>query len=203
MTELEHQLRNEIERLEDQVRMLGSEVLSLRHFIRSLQNIADAVDRVGVAGEIMELLAHILRNALSSINVSDGSLLVLDEKTQELVFVLAYGNVPQEQIAGYRLPQGKGIAGWVAQHREATIVEDAQSDRRFYKGVDDAFQFHTRSILAAPIVGGGRVLGVIEVLNKDQDQGFTVDDLTLLTLVCRFAGELLQSIEKQARKTRP
>ncbi len=198
MGDRERQLQNEIDRLEDEVRVLGEEVVSLRHFIKSLQNVADTADRQTLPGDTMELLDEILVNVLKAINAEDGSLLVLDEDTEELVFVLAKGSVPQEQLAGFRLPPGQGIAGWVAKHREPTIVDDAHHDRRFFEGVDDTFKFHTKSILAAPIIGGGRVIGVIEVINKELGKSFTVDDLALLTLLCRFSGELLHSMEVQA-----
>ena len=63
--------------------------------------------------------------------------------------------------------------------------------------MDDAFQFNTKSLVAAPIMGGGRLIGVIEALNKESGQSFGADDLALLMLMCRFAGELLHSLEEQ------
>ncbi len=192
-----HQLHNELARLREETRLLNEEVTGLRRFIRSLQNLADVSDKRPLSTDVMDVLEQILRNALDAINAEDGSLLVRDEDTGELVFVLAMGDIPQDKLAGLRLAPGQGIAGWVAEHREPTIVEDAHTDKRFYRGVDDTFEFYTRTVLAAPILGGGRVLGVIEVLNKQVGRGFTVDDLSLLMLVCRFAGELLHSLEEQ------
>ena len=192
-----HQLHGDLARLRDENRVLNEEVTGLRRFIRSLQNLADASDRRSLDADVMDILEQILRNALDAISAEDGSLLVRDEDTGELVFVLAMGDIPQDKLAGMRLAPGQGIAGWVAEHREPTIVEDAHTDKRFYRGVDDTFEFYTRTVLAAPIVGGGRVLGVIEVLNKQLGGSFTVDDLSLLMLLCRFAGELLHSLEEQ------
>jgi GAF domain-containing protein len=196
MNDAESQLRNEVTRLAEENRTLAREVAGLRRFIRSLQNLADASEG-DVSAQIVELLEQILRNALEAIDARNGSLLVLDEDTGELVFVLALGDVPPSSLTGIRLPPGTGIAGWVAAHREPTIVEDARSDPRFYPGVDDAIQFNTKSLVAAPIVGGGRVIGVIEALNKDMGRNFGADDLALLMLLCRFAGEVLHSLEEQ------
>jgi len=196
MTDAEHHLREEITRLEDENQTLTREVSGLRRFIRSLQNLADASEG-DVSTHIVELLEQILRNALEAIDARNGSLLVLDEDTGELVFVFAVGEVPPSSLTGVRLPPGTGIAGWVAAHREPTIVEDAHKDSRFYPGVDDAFQFNTKSLVAAPIVGGGRVIGVIEALNKEYGRNFGADDLALLMLLCRFAGALLHSLEEQ------
>ena len=188
--------REEIDRLREENRTLAREVAGLRRFIRSLQNLADASEG-DVSSHIVELLEQILRNALEAIDAHNGSLLVLDEDTGELVFVVALGEFPPSSLTGLRLPPGAGIAGWVASHREPTIVEDARKDPRFYAGVDDAFQFNTKSLVAAPIMGGGRLIGVIEALNKESGQSFGADDLALLMLMCRFAGELLHSLEEQ------
>ena len=180
--------------VEEENRKLRHELRSLRQFIDSMQNLIDAVDDPLPDAEIMDLLSNVLGCALETINANDGSLLVLDEDTGELVFVLAQGDIPRTRLAWRRLPPGEGIAGWVATNRTATIVNDAQADERFYPMVDKEFEFRTRSVLAAPIIGGGRVLGVIEVLNKRDEQLFSTGDQTLLTLLCRFSGELLYTV---------
>ena len=170
----------------------------LRQFIDSMQNLVEAAERPLGDTEILALLADVLENALDAINARDGSLLALDEDTGELVFVLARGEVAGPRLQWRRLPAGQGIAGWVAARGEPTIVNDARADERFYPAVDREFGFETRSVLAAPIRGGGKVLGVIEVLNKRSGNLFSHHDLTLLTLMCRFSGELLHSLIRQS-----
>ena len=78
----------ETERLSIENEKLRKEVLSLRRFIDSMQNLMDAVENPRPDEEIMGLLSQVLSNALETINAKDGSLLVLDEETEELVFVL-------------------------------------------------------------------------------------------------------------------
>lgn len=191
MRDLESEEGQALEQLRAENESLKDEIYSLRQFIDALQNLVESVEQPPGEAEIMDVLSQVLENAMQVINAKDGSLLVLDEDTGELVFVIAAGDVPSERLAWRRLPAGTGIAGWVAQHAAATIVNDVQTDNRFYEGVDEELAFETNSILAAPIVGGSRVLGVVEMLNKKNGMGFSVDDQTLLALVCRFAGELL------------
>jgi len=185
---------DELNRLREENTQLRQEVLGLRQFIDAMQNLMDAVETPRGEAEVLELLDYMLENALRTINATDGSLLVVDEDTRDLVFVLAKGAVPTEELAWKRLPPGKGIAGWVVDQRRPTIVNDAQTDERFYDDVDQTLDFHTQSILAAPIIGGGRVLGVIEILNKSNGRLFSAADQTLLTILCRFSGELLYTL---------
>jgi len=199
----DRELNNELARLQEEKRILESELACLRRFLKSLQRLTLAADRQGASEDVMALLGEILRDALAAIGAEDGSLLIRDEETGELVFVLAEGAVPVERLGGTRLPPGKGIAGWVVQNREPAIVENPYGDERFYAEVDDAFQFHTSTIMAAPIIGAGRVLGAIEVLNKGRGKTFDADDLLFLTLVCRYAGELLCSLEDRLSEGAP
>ena len=197
MSESDERIHDEIAQLETENAALREEILSLRQFIDSMQNLMEAVEQPLPEAELMELLSEVLRNALQTIGASDGSLLVLDEDSDELVFVITQGESAKKQLAWQRLPPGEGIAGWVAKNRRATIVNDAQADDRFYPALDRELGFKTLSVLAAPIIGGGRVLGVIEMLNKKEDKLFSVGDQTLLTLMCRFSGELLFAVIQQ------
>jgi len=181
----------EVKQLQEENEELRLEVRTLKHFIDAMQNVMEVVENAQPDAEIMVLLEDILSSARSTINAKDGSLLVLDEDTNELVFVISQGDVKEEHLHWRKVPPGQGVAGWVAQNRRATIVNDARADERFYGRLDDELEFTTKSILAAPIIGGGKLLGVIELLNKSDRSLFVTSDQTLLTLICRFVGELL------------
>jgi GAF domain-containing protein len=189
--------QGEVLELEQENERLRHEVLALRQFIDSMQNLVEALEHPKQEFEIMELLSQVLKNALETISAKDGSLLVLDDDTRELVFVVTHGDLPKDDLVWRRLPPGAGIGGWVAENQKSVIVNDVQSDERFYPAIDEEFGFKTRSMLAAPVIGGGKVLGVIEVLNKHDGRLFNHDDQTLLTLMCRFSGELLTSVIQQ------
>ena len=179
---------------------LRREVQVMSQLMDSLENLMDAVQAPRSDSEIMELLGSILDDAMITTNAEAGSLLVLDEDSDELVFVLTRGGGPDDALKWRRLPRTDGIAGWVASNRHATIVNDVQDDDRFYDQFDVEFSFSTRSVLAAPILGFGRVLGVIEVVNKRDRDGFGTADQSMLSLLCRFAGELLVVIMERQQQ---
>jgi GAF domain-containing protein len=197
MRESEQRVHDEIAQLASENAALREEILSLRQFIGSMQNLMEAAEQPLPEAELTELLHGVLCSALQTIGASDGSMLVLDEDSNELVFVITHGDVATEQLTWQRLPPGTGIAGWVSSNCRATIVNDAQTDDRFYPAMDRELGFKTQSVLAAPMIGGGRVLGVIEMLNKKNGKLFSVGDQRLLTLMSRFSGELLFTVIKQ------
>ncbi len=160
---------------------------NIREYIESsIEPLSDA--------DLMGILEMILDHALRAINAADGSVLVRDEHTGELVFALVQGDVPDRDLLWRRLPPGKGIASWVAKNGATALVNDAGADNRFYAGLDRELKFSTHSILAAPIIAGKEVLGVIEVLNKRDGMLFEEDDRVRLSGLCQVAGDLLFSL---------
>lgn len=140
--------------------------------------------------EIEPLLQNILESAVSILNCEAGSLLLVDEQTDELVFKATVGPVAAN-LVGQRLPPGSGIVGRAVQTRQPVIENDAQrSPHRF--DMDRQTGFVSRSLLAVPLQVKDRVLGVVEVINRRDGLPFTEDDQTLLTA---FAGQAAVALE--------
>lgn len=117
------------------------------------------------------------------------STLFLMDEAKELVSRVIDG----EGVAEIRLPVGRGIAGWVARHGRALMVPDAYRDERFDASWDSASGFRTKCVLCHPIRGhNGRVIGVVEVMNKEGGGVFDEADQVLLGLL---SGQLAMTIE--------
>jgi class 3 adenylate cyclase len=70
----------------------------------------------------------------------------------------------------------------VAARGEALIANDIEKTTHFFPVIDDPSDFHTRSALCVPMISQGRVIGVIEVLNK-LDGDFDANDRDLLQAI--------------------
>jgi len=148
------------------------------------QTIASTLDLTGVLNLIMSKMVELL-------DVEAGSLLMLDETGQDLVFQVALGPV-RGSIEGTRLPVGMGIAGSAAREGKPQIINNASADPRWHSALDKDTRFSTQSILAVPLSVKGETIGVIEALNKRNGRPFTQDELTLLT---SFASQAAIAIE--------
>ncbi|KAB2964360.1 MAG: GAF domain-containing protein [Thermoanaerobaculia bacterium] len=113
----------------------------------------------------------------------------LDEATGELFFRVVRGRAAPE-IENLRIPLGEGIVGSVAASGRAEVIADVTSDPRWIG--DAAREFDTRAILAVPLVSRGRVIGVLQLLNPLEREGFTADDLRRMQL---FAGPVSHALE--------
>ena len=173
---------------------LRFDTAALREFVRCLHQALRSLDGFPSDTEIMTLLADLLGSALESVKANDGSLLVVDEEAQDLVFIVTSGEVPTEKLQWRRLPLNEGIAGWVVEHRTAVIVRNPAQDPRFSDTMDRALDFVTHSMLAAPVIHDGKVLGVIEALNRHAGDSFTSEDELLISLTCLLTGKLLNAM---------
>jgi signal transduction histidine kinase/transcriptional regulator with GAF, ATPase, and Fis domain len=140
----------------------------------------------------------IMRQVQELLDVEEGSLLLRDEANGDLVFSYASGPAGN-QLLGTRLAPGTGIAGYVVDSAQATIVNDTRNDARFFKDLDNNTGFQTRSLLAVPLRGLDGVRGVIEVMNRRHNAPFTEDDRELLESVADQAVIALENARKFAQ----
>lgn len=138
-----------------------------------------------------DLLAAIMRTATDLMNAETSSLMLLDEKTNELTFEVATGD-PAAEVAQMRVPADQGVAGWVLKHKKPALVNDVQKDERFYSQIDRASGYKTKSMLAVPLDIRGRVIGVIEMINQKDGTGFTERDQEIASA---FAAQAAVAIE--------
>ncbi|MDT8285948.1 MAG: GAF domain-containing sensor histidine kinase [Elusimicrobiales bacterium] len=123
--------------------------------------------------DISELLTTIMRLASRVVGAERASLYLLDEKTQELYFDVALG-LPQD-VAKIRLKLGEGVAGTCAKEGRSIIANDVAGDNRHSGKVDAKSGFVTRSLLTCPMIIKGKVIGVVQAINKT-DGDFTETD---------------------------
>lgn len=191
-------LQTEVNRLRAENDALRNELYDLKQFVQALQSLTEAEEKFQSNDDLLRLLSEIVQQTLDLLSAPDGSLSLLDTETGELEFVIVHGGA--RFLVGTRLQPGEGIAGWVATHGKPVVVQDVRTDPRFSDRIDKLTQTQTKSIAAAPLIGNGHVLGVVEVLNQPSDDPFSGLDQALLTLFCRFAGEALANIEQATQE---
>lgn len=141
--------------------------------------------------ELEPLLQNILENAVGILNCEAGSLFLLDEQTDELVFKVTVGPVAAN-LVGQRLAPGTGIVGRAVQTRGPVIQNEEQRNLSHFSAIDQQTGFVSRSLMAVPLQVKDRVTGVIEVINRRDGLPFLDDDQMLLTA---FAGQAAVAIE--------
>src|SRR5438270_12959929 len=120
------------------------------------------------------------------------SILLLNERAQELRFRFQIGHLP-EVAERIRVKAGEGVTGQAAQERTAILVDDVSKDTDYIEAVP-----RVRSELAVPLINKNRVIGVMDLEAKERAY-FKEEHARLLTLI---ASRIAVSIENARLYTR-
>ncbi len=137
------------------------------------------------------LLGKILRVAVQIGAAQAASILLYDHRKQSLTFAAATNQESEGVLRGISVPM-QSVAGWVALNRQPTVVDNVHQDERYYDRVEKATRLDTRSLLAVPMISRGRVIGVLEVLNKT-DGNFNANDIEILGVLGTQAAVAIEN----------
>ncbi len=141
--------------------------------------------------DLMEVLDNAMNYVEELMDAETSSIFEVDHERDELRFRLARGKWGSK-AREIRLSMGEGIAGIVAQKGRPILVPDVDQDKRFTNRIDAHTGFKTRSVVCVPIKHKGRLIGVLEVLNK-RVGSFDDEDVELLTVVSNQIGIAMEN----------
>jgi len=169
-----------LDRYSKRIQRLLDEMMTLHEFSRALDS-----------GENIDILLNtIMEKCQLLMNAESASLMLVIKEENELEFKVALGP-KADNVKPFRLPIGRGIAGWVAEAGESVLIPDAYNDERFDPSFDQRSGYRTRSILCVPMIHRGEKVGVMTVLNRLDGNPFSENDELLLTI---FASQGALSI---------
>ncbi len=155
-------------RLYDEARQRVEELAALSMISQAITSTLD----------LQATLSTVTDHAIRLLDVSAASVILRDPAQGDLCFQAVSGPVA-DCVREFRLASGQGIAGWVVEHGESTVVADVSQDPRFFDGIDQRSGFTTHSILCVPLQTRKRIIGAIQVMNKRRGK-FDQRDMRLL-----------------------
>lgn len=142
--------------------------------------------------EYSSVVRLIIQKICDVFHAETSSLMLIDDKTGDLVFQVALGKA-ERVIKSIRIPVGEGLAGHVALTGKPLLVKNVKNDGRHFSDIDKKANFQTKSMMVVPLKISNKVAGVIEVINSKNSEGFTYTDLELLTLLAPFATTAIEN----------
>mmetsp|Transcript_46462 Transcript_46462/g.108209 ORF Transcript_46462/g.108209 Transcript_46462/m.108209 type:complete len:1093 (+) Transcript_46462:77-3355(+) len=157
-----------------------------------LRNVQLAIE----AKDLSRVSQLISVHALSMFECDRCTFYTVDNFANELIghFVARVPGEVEERLQEIRVPM-EGIAGQVAKTGSVLNIRDAWSDNRFWKQNDLRTGYRTRSILCAPLcASNGKVVAVIQCINKHNFECFNEDDEKVLTQISLLLSDLMQKL---------
>ena len=126
-----------------------------------------------------EALGEVTRAAVRLLSANHASLRLLDDSGEHLLAAVRSGAGSDRPALSFR--RGEGVLGWVVDHGEAVLLQDARHDARFKR--NPAKQgFVVGSLMVVPMLAAGRVFGALSC-SSDRTDAFSEEELQLLQLL--------------------
>ena len=145
--------------------------------------------------DLDELLELIIETVTRMMQAKASSLLLLDRKTRKLYFKVATGE-KKEEVRRYEIDLGQGIAGLVAERGEPLLIPDVSKDPRWDKRISESTGFQTHSIACVPMKVHGEIIGVIEIIDKEDGSPIQAEDMKILTVFADLASQAISNARK-------
>ena len=190
-------------RLRDLTRdLIDERVLSaaLSNRLKEVSILSEVGKAINQVLEIGEVLGIILRSAVDLLETEEGSIMLLDEESHELVVEFARSS-SGKMLEGMRVPIGKGIAGWVAQNREPILVT-GKADDKVFNSLTDRIDV-PQSALCVPLISQDELFGVLNINDPSGQREFSEYDLRALGLFAEHAAIAIRNarVYDQERQT--
>ena len=159
---------------------------------------AVAAGVLGAEGAYSSLLRSIVEVARAIFSAQRSSIFLLDEETDELVFEALAGD-EEQNLVGTRIPSSTGIVGWTLVTRQPIVIEDLEADTRHSREVAEKTRYVPKGIMSVPLLVEERALGVLQVLDRPQRPGFSLQEMELLGLFANQAAIALDLLQRSRR----
>jgi len=169
------------------------DIARLEQKVNRLSTLIEVNGIISSSLNLDRILENVMTISKRIMNADASSLMLIDEKTNELVYEVALGTVGEKLKQEFRLKLGQGIAGTVAQEGKPLLLEDAYTHPKFYRGHDEATGYRTKSMITVPLKVGERLTGVAQVINKLDGGVFDKDDLELFIALSSLAAIAIEN----------
>lgn len=150
-------------------------------FIHDRQSINSTTTIEGESQELVDLLQKIVQNTGALLDVRNCSIALLNAKRTMLVTLAALQRQGQK-LRQTRFQLNEGVAGWVAEHREALIINNVSLDPRFKR----LGRVPVGSIICVPLVDKNNFIGTLTASSQEVN-AFNEKKVKMLTIFAEQA----------------
>ncbi len=187
-------LRDENESLKARIQQISIRLTRHQQAFRALNQMDDTMRELSAEFDLKKLLNKLLSLALHACDSENGSLILVDDESGELVFADVVGEA-REQLRNHRISSDTGIVGNVVMTKIPVLVPDVQKSVQWSSEIDQVVGFKTRALMCAPLYNDDKTYGAIEVVNNSSNDDFNENDLAILRVTARYVSQALQKAE--------
>ena len=176
---------------EKELELLQGTLMLKQHKLEQVLNIDQKISSIL---DINHLVDFVIKRAVDILDAEKCSLMLIDEDTDELIIRGSLG-IDSKIIKKNRIRIGDPLAGRVAKHGKPILINDIEHNQIFTRR--NRSHYKTKSFLIVPIVVHGKIIGVVNVTEKNPHslgtKIFTEVDLKILCTIVRQAAIAIEN----------
>jgi type II secretory ATPase GspE/PulE/Tfp pilus assembly ATPase PilB-like protein len=169
-------------------------VLALQERLANEQRLVHLIDRIHSARTLDTIFIEVQGEILTFFDADRMTLYALDQDKKEIYSKF----LALDAVKEIRVPiSAKSVAGFVALSKQTVNIADAYDaaelrrlspELHFDSSFDKRTGFRTTQILCMPVLHDGKMLGVVQILNKKRGPRFTKDDEVSVARIAKTLG---------------
>ena len=174
---------------EKKLKELNDKVALERNKISKVLSIEEHLNTIF---DMNKLIDFVVDKTTEVLHAEKCSLMLVDYDTRELC-IKGHKGIDHRFIRGGELNKEDSIAGIIAHESKPVLVVDIENDKRFLRKKGISYQ--TKSFISAPIKSGGKVMGFVNVADKNSREGnvFSELDLKILCMIVRQVAVAMEN----------
>ncbi len=158
--------------------------------LKRYQKLLEITEDLASTLELDALLKKIV-NAAANLCAAEAASILLYDQVKEQLYFQATSNLKAPVMRGLIVPIDSSVAGWVLTRKQSVIIPDVSKDPRHFSEIGKATNISTISLLGIPLVTQEKVIGVLELINKQTGE-FSNEDLEI---ICALGAQAAVAIE--------
>ena len=160
----------------------------LRRAVGELSILNELATAIGTARDLDEVIHTIVQRSLRAVGAEQGLLTLVDEAAADAMRTLIRTTMDSGEHTAFRLDES--VLGWMQLHKSSLLINDPHHDERFrYTQWDPS----VRSVLSVPLMTQSRLIGVLTLFNKQDEQGFQDTDQRLLSIIASQSAKVVEN----------
>jgi type II secretory ATPase GspE/PulE/Tfp pilus assembly ATPase PilB-like protein/putative methionine-R-sulfoxide reductase with GAF domain len=185
----------------------SKQINELEEQLQRRKNLQDITNRIHSAQNIKQILVDLKDGILNLFDAYSITIYIVDRMRNEIFSMFLSGS----KINEIRVPiSNRSIAGYVANTGKVVNIADVYDEKElnaidkeltFDASWDKKSGFRTKQVLAAPVYHNGKLMGVVQILNKKGGTGrFSEDEKGFLQEMTDVLGVAFFNQERFARR---
>jgi sigma-B regulation protein RsbU (phosphoserine phosphatase) len=167
------------------------ELDSLRASVEELSALNQIATKINISMSENDITQTILDSCLRRIPAQQGAVFLIDPKQREAEHFHTFVRAHSDSEHGTPYHLSESLVGWMIKNKGVLVI-DSHDESTQLPGLD-VKRLGINSLLSAPLMSRGKLIGVLSLFNKDGDGTFTDSDKRFLTIVGSQAAKVIEN----------